>query len=75
MFQTGTVAQSTLELLKRLQEESALAATRLVGGTALSLHIGHCVSEDLDLFSSELKMTDNPDKVYVTSPLKKIKQS
>lgn len=54
MLQTGTVAQSTLELLKRLQEESALAATRLVGGTALSLHIGHRVSEDLDLFSSEL---------------------
>lgn len=54
MLQTGTVAQSTLELLKRLQEESTLTATRLVGGTALSLHIGHRVSEDLDLFSSEL---------------------
>ncbi len=54
MLQTGTVAQSTLGLLKRLQEESALTTTRLVGGTALSLHIGHRVSEDLDLFSSEL---------------------
>ena len=54
MLQTGTVAKSTLELLKSLQKESLLASFRLVGGTALSLQIGHRVSEDLDLFSTEL---------------------
>ena len=53
MLQTGTVAESTLELLKKLQAEQLLAGTRLVGGTALSLQIGHRVSEDLDLFSTE----------------------
>ena len=53
MLQTGTVEESTLELLKSLQVESLLADTRLVGGTALSLQIGHRVSEDLDLFSTE----------------------
>lgn len=53
MLQTGTVEKSTLGLLKTLQSESLLASTRLVGGTALSLQIGHRVSEDLDLFTTE----------------------
>ena len=54
MLQTVTVEKGTLGLLKNLQAEPLLADTRLVGGTALSLHIGHRVSEDLDLFSAEL---------------------
>ena len=54
MLQTGTVKTTTLELLKRLQAEPLLASTRLVGGTALSLQIGHRESDDLDLFSVEL---------------------
>ena len=53
MLQTGTVEEGTLGLLKKLQAEPLLATTRLVGGTALSLQIGHRVSEDLDLFSTE----------------------
>ena len=53
MLQTSTVKESTLELLKRLQAEPLLATTRLMGGTALSLQIGHRESEDLDLFSVE----------------------
>ena len=53
MLQTSTVKESTLELLRRLQSEPLLNTTRLVGGTALSLQIGHRVSEDLDLFSVE----------------------
>ena len=58
MLQTTTVKESTLRLLKQLQDEPLLASTRLVGGTALSLQIGHRKSEDLDLFSTEsLDMT------------------
>lgn len=53
MLQTSTVASSTLELLKKLQAEPLLSSVRLVGGTALSLQIGHRESEDLDLFSVE----------------------
>lgn len=53
MLQTSTVKKSTLELLKELQAEPLLSRTRLVGGTALSLQIGHRESEDLDLFSTE----------------------
>lgn len=54
MLQTSTIKESTLELLKSLQAEPVLATTRLVGGTALSLQIGHRESDDLDLFSVEL---------------------
>lgn len=53
MLQTSTVKKDTLELLRRLQAEPLLAATRLVGGTALSLQIGHRESDDLDLISVE----------------------
>ena len=53
MLQTGTVKESTFGLLRRLQAEPLLATTRLVGGTALSLQIGHRESDDLDLFSLE----------------------
>ena len=53
MLQTSTVKKSTFGLLKRLQAEPLLATTRLVGGTALSLQIGHRESDDLDLFSVE----------------------
>lgn len=53
MLQTGTVKKETFELLKQLQSEPLLATTRLVGGTALSLQIGHRESDDLDLFSVE----------------------
>ncbi len=53
MLQTGTVAESTFRLLKSLQAEPLLRTTRLVGGTALSLQIGHRGSDDLDLFSVE----------------------
>ncbi len=53
MLQTGTVKESTFGLLKSLQAEPLLATARLVGGTALSLQIGHRESDDLDLFSVE----------------------
>ena len=53
MLQTSTVKESTLGLLKSLQDEPLLSTTRLVDGTALSLQIGHRQSDELDLFSVE----------------------
>lgn len=53
MLQTITVKKEALELLRQLQAEPLLSSARLVGGTALSLQIGHRESEDLDLFSVE----------------------
>lgn len=45
-----TLDTKTLSLLKRLQALSELADTRLVGGTALALQLGHRISVDLDVF-------------------------
>lgn len=53
MLQKETIEDNTLELLKKLQREETLSTTRLVGGTALALQIGHRISVDLDLFSKE----------------------
>jgi len=51
MLRKETVSESTLELLKTLMNDELLKAFFLVGGTALSLQIGHRISIDLDLFT------------------------
>lgn len=51
MLYKETVTPSTLELLKKLMEDTELQDFVLVGGTSLALQIGHRVSVDLDLFS------------------------
>jgi hypothetical protein len=50
MLHFETVDLNTLELLKRIQNHSIFSGTRLVGGTALALQIGHRKSIDLDFF-------------------------
>ena len=50
MLHIESVEPSTLELLRRIQALPALSETRLVGGTALALQLGHRVSVDLDIF-------------------------
>lgn len=52
MLHTQTVEPFTLGLLNRLMADDALQHFILVGGTALSLQIGHRKSVDLDLFTS-----------------------
>lgn len=51
MLYTQTIEPITLGLLKRLMADEALNKFNLVGGTALSLQIGHRKSIDLDMFS------------------------
>jgi Nucleotidyl transferase AbiEii toxin, Type IV TA system len=51
MLYTKTVEPFTLGLLKRLMADEAFNQFNLVGGTALSLQIGHRKSIDLDMFS------------------------
>lgn len=41
MLHLSTVEPSTLELLRKLQQLPELQKTRLVGGTALALQLGH----------------------------------
>jgi hypothetical protein len=62
MLRKETVTTGTLELLKDLMLDENLNGFFLVGGTALSLQIGHRISIDIDLFSinsfDENKMLD-----------------
>lgn len=50
MLQYKTIEPTTLEILKRIQSIPELKETRLVGGTALALQLGHRTSVDLDIF-------------------------
>ena len=50
MLRLETVAPGTLALTRRILALPALSRTRLVGGTALALQLGHRISIDLDVF-------------------------
>ena len=50
MLHIETIEPATLELLKKIQSIPEFQGTRLVGGTALALQIGHRQSVDLDFF-------------------------
>lgn len=50
MLFLDAIEPKTYSLLKRLQALPELADTRLVGGTALALQLGHRLSIDLDIF-------------------------
>lgn len=53
MLHTKTVTRETLKLLKKLMSDPNLREFSLVGGTALSLYLGHRKSIDLDLFRKD----------------------
>ena len=60
MLYLETVESSTLELLKKLQRLPVLEQTRLVGGTALALQLGHRKSIDLDFsYLKDLSIIDH----------------
>lgn len=52
MLHLETVQPGTLGLLKLLMQDDYLKDFNLVGGTALALHLGHRMSDDIDLFTS-----------------------
>lgn len=52
MLQFKTVDPKVLELLKKLMTVDEFSNLRLVGGTSLSLQIGHRKSIDIDLFGN-----------------------
>ena len=53
MLQKSAAEASTLELIRRLQNDEKLAGFYLAGGTALALFLGHRRSVDIDLFTLE----------------------
>lgn len=52
MLHKEAVDSNTLGLLKQIQNNPVFVETRLVGGTALALQIGHRRSIDLDFFGN-----------------------
>lgn len=52
MLYFETIDPNTLDLLRQIQSNPCFADTRLVGGTALALQIGHRKSIDLDFFGN-----------------------
>jgi predicted nucleotidyltransferase component of viral defense system len=66
MLHKETVASATLELLTGLMQDKRLENFILVGGTALSLQIGHRKSIDLDFFSVGV-FNENELSVYLES--------
>ncbi len=50
MLQLSAIDTTTLELLNKIMQDSFFDDFTLVGGTALSLSIGHRISIDLDFF-------------------------
>ena len=59
MLYENTVASATLGLLKELMRLQVLQPFVLVGGTNLSLRLGHRISEDLDIFANESYESDH----------------
>lgn len=64
MLYKETVEARTLDLIKLLVADSSLADFFMVGGTALSLQIGHRLSIDIDLFSQK-DFDSNALKMYM----------
>jgi Nucleotidyl transferase AbiEii toxin, Type IV TA system len=57
---------ATASLLARLRDEPLLRGFTLIGGTALSLHLGHRISEDLDFLFPGPKLPTEVLKVLTT---------
>jgi len=53
MLQTQSVGKSLWDILKILQQKELFKSYFLVGGTALSLQLGHRISNDIDLFTRD----------------------
>ncbi len=60
MLHLETIEPKTLELLRKLQSLSIFKNSRLVGGTALALQLGHRKSIDLDIFG---KIAATPEEI------------
>jgi hypothetical protein len=52
MLHPDVISKETLQLLIKLMSDKKMSTFNLVGGTALSLYLGHRLSVDLDLFSA-----------------------
>ena len=61
MLQKKSVREPLWNLLKELQDSDVFINYFLVGGTALSLQLGHRISDDIDLFT---RKDINKDEIF-----------
>jgi predicted nucleic acid-binding protein len=61
MLQTQSVGKPLWNLIKDLQKNELFKSYFLVGGTALSLQLGHRISNDIDLFT---RNDINKDEIF-----------
>ncbi len=77
MLYKETVEPQTLDLILRLLQDDLLKGFDLVGGTALSLQIGHRKSIDIDLFNGSIfdatLLSEHLLKVYKAENIKTLK--
>lgn len=77
MLHTKTVAPRTLDLIKLLSRDPQFSEFRLVGGTALSLQIGHRISIDIDLFTERpfesIEIANHLKSTYKAENIKTLK--
>jgi len=77
MLYTQTVEAGTLDLIKELTKDKELDSFNLVGGTALSLKLGHRMSVDIDLFTDRdfdsLHLKRHLAQTYNTVDIKTLK--
>jgi hypothetical protein len=68
MLYKNTVTEETMEMIQRLMDDPVLKDFFLVGGTSLSLRMGHRKSDDIDLFTTikfdQKKFGDHFNKHY-----------
>lgn len=70
MLHYSTIEPKTLDLLKKIQSNDFFSATRLVGGTALAMQIGHRKSIDLDFFgNAKLTPADTTTELKKYGPI------
>jgi hypothetical protein len=53
MLHLNTVSITLLEIIQRVSQKEEFSPFRLVGGTALSLYLGHRISIDADFFTEK----------------------
>ncbi len=77
MLYKETVASQTLDLIERLFKDAKLNDFVLVGGTSLSLQVGHRISIDIDLFSNKpfdaVSIASHLQKNYSAESVKTLK--
>jgi predicted nucleotidyltransferase len=67
-----TVSELLLDVLKKLMADETFNDFVLVGGTALSLQLGHRISVDIDLFTEKLYGSMDVEQIRKTLSEKRL---